>query len=128
MGKQTIQADTVAEAYLAVLADRGVDYLFGNAGTDVCLNAANMDPSCELFTHATLASFTAFDDGNSLVIRWVTSSETGTAGFYLYGARNGEWEPLHEGILPALESSHALATLPALARDVMLQPYKHLLR
>ena len=34
MGKQTIQADTVAEAYLAVLADRGVDYLFGNAGTD----------------------------------------------------------------------------------------------
>lgn len=34
MGKQTIQADTAAEAYLAVLADRGVDYLFGNAGTD----------------------------------------------------------------------------------------------
>ena len=34
MGKQTIQADTVAEAYLAILADRGVDYLFGNAGTD----------------------------------------------------------------------------------------------
>jgi acetolactate synthase-1/2/3 large subunit len=34
MGKQTIQADTVAEAYLALLADRGVDYLFGNAGTD----------------------------------------------------------------------------------------------
>ena len=34
MGQQTIQADTGAEAYLAVLADRGVDYLFGNAGTD----------------------------------------------------------------------------------------------
>jgi acetolactate synthase-1/2/3 large subunit len=34
MAKQTIQADTVAEAYLAVLADRGIDYLFGNAGTD----------------------------------------------------------------------------------------------
>ena len=25
---------TVAGAYLALLADRGVDYLFGNAGTD----------------------------------------------------------------------------------------------
>ena len=34
MGKQTIKADTTAEAYLALLADRGVDYLFGNAGTD----------------------------------------------------------------------------------------------
>ena len=34
MTQQTIQADTGAEAYLAVLADRGVDYLFGNAGTD----------------------------------------------------------------------------------------------
>ena len=29
-----IKADTTAEAYLALLADRGVDYLFGNAGTD----------------------------------------------------------------------------------------------
>ncbi len=34
MARQTIQADTTAEAYLALLADRGVDYLFGNAGTD----------------------------------------------------------------------------------------------
>ena len=34
MPSQTIQADTAAEAYLTVLADRGVDYLFGNAGTD----------------------------------------------------------------------------------------------
>jgi acetolactate synthase-1/2/3 large subunit len=34
MPAQTIQADTAAEAYLTLLADRGVDYLFGNAGTD----------------------------------------------------------------------------------------------
>jgi len=27
-------ARNVAAAYLALLADRGVDYLFGNAGTD----------------------------------------------------------------------------------------------
>jgi len=34
LGKQTIKADTTAEAYLTLLDDRGVDYLFGNAGTD----------------------------------------------------------------------------------------------
>jgi len=34
MSQKTIQAETTAEAYLALLADRGVDYLFGNAGTD----------------------------------------------------------------------------------------------
>jgi acetolactate synthase I/II/III large subunit len=31
---QRKDAGSVAEAYLALLADRGVDYLFGNAGTD----------------------------------------------------------------------------------------------
>ena len=34
LAKQKIKADTTAEAYLTLLADRGVDYLFGNAGTD----------------------------------------------------------------------------------------------
>jgi acetolactate synthase-1/2/3 large subunit len=34
MAQQTIKVDSVAEAYLALLKDRGVDYLFGNAGTD----------------------------------------------------------------------------------------------
>ena len=33
MGQKTIDG-TVADAYLALLADRGVDYLFANAGTD----------------------------------------------------------------------------------------------
>ena len=33
MGQKTIEG-TVADAYLALLADRGVDYLFANAGTD----------------------------------------------------------------------------------------------
>jgi acetolactate synthase-1/2/3 large subunit len=31
---KTIQTGTVADAYLAMLADRGIDYLFANAGTD----------------------------------------------------------------------------------------------
>jgi acetolactate synthase I/II/III large subunit len=39
------QAVTVASAYLALLADRGVDYLFGNAGTDFA-------PLIEAYAHA----------------------------------------------------------------------------
>jgi hypothetical protein len=96
----------------------GTDLLFGNSGLDVCLNAANMDLSCsgldvclnaanmdlscELFTHATLESFSAFEDGGSVVVRWVTSSEAGTVGFYLSREVNREWEALHEGLLPGL--------------------------
>ena len=34
MPQEQIQVDSLAEAYLALLKDRGVDYLFGNAGTD----------------------------------------------------------------------------------------------
>ncbi len=34
MTTKTISSGTVAEAYLALLADRGIDYLFANAGTD----------------------------------------------------------------------------------------------
>ncbi|MGB8330579.1 MAG: C25 family cysteine peptidase [Polyangiales bacterium] len=80
----------------------GVNLLYGNAGYDVCLNAANMDPSCELFTHATLQSLSAFEHEGGVVVRWVTSSETGTVGFYLYREHDGEWEPLHDGLLPGL--------------------------
>jgi acetolactate synthase-1/2/3 large subunit len=34
MPRKTIADGTVADAYLTLLADRGIDYLFGNAGTD----------------------------------------------------------------------------------------------
>jgi len=34
MSVKTIASGTVADAYLALLADRGIDYLFANAGTD----------------------------------------------------------------------------------------------
>src|SRR5437870_1219951 len=34
MARQELKVDSVAEAYLALLADRGVEYLFANAGTD----------------------------------------------------------------------------------------------
>src|SRR6185437_6649519 len=34
MARKTLPVETVAEAYLALLAERGVEYLFANAGTD----------------------------------------------------------------------------------------------
>ena len=34
MPTKAIKVDSAAEAYLTVLKDREVDYLFGNAGTD----------------------------------------------------------------------------------------------
>lgn len=80
----------------------GTNDLFGNGGIDVCLNAANLDPTCDLLTHATLQSIAAFGEDGSLIVRWATASETATLGFYLYGERDGMWEALHEGLLPGL--------------------------
>jgi acetolactate synthase-1/2/3 large subunit len=34
MARKSLKVETVAEAYLALLAERGVEYLFANAGTD----------------------------------------------------------------------------------------------
>ena len=34
MALNRIESGTVADAYLTLLADRGIDYLFANAGTD----------------------------------------------------------------------------------------------
>ena len=34
MARKKLAGDTVAEAYLALLAERGIEYLFANAGTD----------------------------------------------------------------------------------------------
>ena len=34
MTTRTLQAETVAEAYLELLRDRGIEYFLGNAGTD----------------------------------------------------------------------------------------------
>jgi len=49
---KTIETGTTADAYLALLADRGVDYLFANAGTDfaplieaLCKAEANGTPT-----------------------------------------------------------------------------------
>src|SRR5687767_12424582 len=34
MSEKVIENGTIADAYIEILADRGVDYLFANAGTD----------------------------------------------------------------------------------------------
>ena len=34
MATKTIRVETVAQAYLEILRDRGIEYFFGNAGTD----------------------------------------------------------------------------------------------
>jgi len=34
MARKELAVDNVAEAYLALLAERGIEYLFANAGTD----------------------------------------------------------------------------------------------
>ena len=34
MARKELAVDTVGEAYLALLAERGIEYLFANAGTD----------------------------------------------------------------------------------------------
>lgn len=82
------------------------DQVFGDAGeNDICRNFAVTDGTCELNTPAVVASFSAFDDGSSIVVRWVTSSEIQTAGFRLYRERDGEWIELHDALLPALLSS-----------------------
>ncbi|MGB7478330.1 MAG: C25 family cysteine peptidase [Polyangiales bacterium] len=79
----------------------GTDTLDGGAEADTCLNGeTNID--CENFTHALLASFDAFTDQGASIVRWVTSSEAGTVGFYLYREVHGEWEAVHEGLLPGL--------------------------
>jgi Ca2+-binding RTX toxin-like protein len=81
----------------------GANTVVGNSGIDVCLNfIPPADPSCELLTHATLRAVSAFEEDGFLIVRWVTSSEAGTVGFYLLGERDGEWEALHEGLLPGL--------------------------
>ena len=81
----------------------GANSVAGNSGIDVCLNfVPPPDPSCEFLTHATLQSVSAFEKDGFLIVRWVTSSESGTVGFYLSREHDGEWEALHEGLLPGL--------------------------
>ena len=54
--KKTIAVETVAEAYLTLMAERGIEYLFANGGTDfapviealAAINAKNTDPKLKV--------------------------------------------------------------------------------
>ncbi len=56
MAKKTIAVETVAEAYLALMAERGIEYLFANGGTDfapmieavAAINAKNTQPRLKI--------------------------------------------------------------------------------
>ena len=74
----------------------------GGSGEDVCLNFTDTDFSCDLFTDATVDSVIAFLERGSVVVRWTTSSESGTLGFRLLREEAGERVPVYDGVLPGL--------------------------
>ncbi len=109
--------------------DAGVDQLFGNEGNDTLNGGAGNDTlwggpgafdsadgsfgidnclqasvtvNCELSSRAIVDSFGAIVDDGSVVLRWVTSSESSTLGFYVYREVEGDWVPAHDGVLPAV--------------------------
>jgi hypothetical protein len=69
-----------------------------------------LGPVCELavteglVTEAVVSSFRAHEEKGAVVLEWRTASESGTAGFYLYGRddQKSEFKPLHEGMLLGL--------------------------
>jgi hypothetical protein len=72
----------------------------GSLGFDNCLQAST-NVNCELFSHTIVDSFGALVDDQSVVLRWVTVSESATVGFYVYRDVGGSWAQVHEGLLPA---------------------------
>ena len=86
-----------------LIGGAGSDDFDGGGGEDNCLiEPGEPHTGCELFSHAALSSFEAINDGGGVVIRWTTSSESGTVGFYLFKEVDGVWEAAHEGLLPGL--------------------------
>ena len=58
-------------------------------------------------TRATIARFDVVADGDRTIVTWETSSENGTAGFYLYRFDffENRWILTHDGLLPGLQSA-----------------------
>ncbi|MEM8606274.1 MAG: C25 family cysteine peptidase [Myxococcota bacterium] len=80
----------------------GIDTVSGGPGTDVCINFAMEDLTCDLLTRATVDSFAAFLERGTRVLRWSTSSESGTLGFRVVREEDGRQIPVHDGLLPGL--------------------------
>ncbi len=70
---------------------------------------SNNNTSCTSIspTHVVLSDFRAYEDNGSMVIEWTTSSESGTAGFYLFrkDASTGGYQRINRRLLPALLTS-----------------------
>ncbi|HMK49465.1 MAG TPA: C25 family cysteine peptidase, partial [Thermodesulfovibrionales bacterium] len=58
-------------------------------------------------THVFLSGFRAYEDGGRMAIEWTTSSESGTAGFYLFrkDPATGSYLRMNRRMLPALLTS-----------------------
>ena len=58
-------------------------------------------------THVVLSGFRAYESKGSMVVEWTTSSEVGTAGFYLFrkDASTGGYQRINRRLLPALLTS-----------------------
>jgi len=58
-------------------------------------------------TLVTLSEFSAYNDNGRFVVQWTTSSETDTAGFYLFrhDEKTGRYRQINSSLLPALFTS-----------------------
>ncbi len=99
-----------------LFGETGNDRLDGGTGTDelsgggpgienVCINGTPVDLFCGLLTSASVDSLSAFLDRGEVIVRWDTSSESGTMGFRLERQVNGAWVQLHDELLVGLLSS-----------------------
>jgi uncharacterized repeat protein (TIGR01451 family) len=78
------------------------------ASTPSDSNSSN-DSSCTGFTptHVVLSDFRGYEEDGRMMIEWTTSSEIGTAGFYLFRKDDatGGYQQINHRILPALFTS-----------------------
>ena len=65
------------------------------------------DPTTIIPTLITLSDFRTYEDKGSMVVEWTTSSEAGTAGFYLFrkDTSTGGYQRINRRLLPALLTS-----------------------
>lgn len=92
---------------LVTFGETSLFRVFG--GTDDRSFDAGFQPSP---AEALVSSFTAYEADGEVIVEWATSSEAGTAGFYLYRPDPATGEPafLHRGMLPGLITAPAGGT------------------
>ncbi|MBI5633652.1 MAG: DUF11 domain-containing protein [Nitrospirae bacterium] len=73
-------------------------------------------------TLVTLSDFSAYTDNGRFVIQWTTSSETDTAGFYLFrlDEQTGRYRQINNNLLPALLTSQQGGTYSLIDKGASL--------